>query len=436
MKSIFTILSLFVLAAAGLVNSARSDQPSQPSDQPKPVPQTRTEIKQALERLKHREPRFPLPPPASEEVAQAGKRLIVNNGRARRLYLPADWFAADFGNDPAMTLEYPFKTQCFWVVSRANNCHYCLGHQEQKLLAAGLTDNQIGLLDSDWKSLDPRLAEAVRLSRRMTLEPHLNSSQEIKALQALFSDAELTELVYTIAMFNSVNRWTDAMGLPQDELFRGEPIHFDSPTAPQFDQGVCLSAPTMLERTEWESWSEVLQHIEEARTRQALVELPSVEEARTALQLPADVPVTDLHRALSRFPKVGAPQLAAWKAMEGHSELPIRLKALIAFVTARENRSWTSLQNAIEWLNRIQVTVPQGELIGDQWQVNEDEFAALQFARKLTATPQQISDADVAEMRRRFSDKQAAEIIFFTAARNQLDRFTETLALSSGESVQ
>src|SRR5687768_4171100 len=55
------------------------------SDAPKPVPATRPEIKAALEALKQRTPRLPLPKPD----ALGG----VNNGRMRAAYLPETWGA-------------------------------------------------------------------------------------------------------------------------------------------------------------------------------------------------------------------------------------------------------------------------------------------------------------------------------------------------------
>ena len=94
------------------------------SEAPKAIPATRPEVKQALEALKHRQPRLPFPPPTEEERRAAGDRPLVNNGRMAAIYLPASWRSAKWGKDPAMTLDYAFTTECFWIVSRANNCHY------------------------------------------------------------------------------------------------------------------------------------------------------------------------------------------------------------------------------------------------------------------------------------------------------------------------
>jgi hypothetical protein len=94
-----------------------------PSETPNPIPRNRPEEKKALEALKHRQPRLPLPPLTDEERQGAGGRPSVNNGRMAAYYLPSSWRSRS-GRDPAMTLDYALTTECFWIVSRANNCHY------------------------------------------------------------------------------------------------------------------------------------------------------------------------------------------------------------------------------------------------------------------------------------------------------------------------
>src|SRR5687768_9239671 len=71
-------------------------QADEPNSTPKEIPATRPQQKQALETLKKREARLPLPPPTAEELkpregssSGLGGR-VVNNGRMRSLYLPPE----------------------------------------------------------------------------------------------------------------------------------------------------------------------------------------------------------------------------------------------------------------------------------------------------------------------------------------------------------
>jgi hypothetical protein len=95
---------------------------------PNPVPLTRPEMKQSLEDLKGRKPRIPLPELTDEEKAKLGERGGSYEGRLRYHYMPGGEARVGLGGrreqDPAMTLDYRFKTTLFWLVSRTNNCHY------------------------------------------------------------------------------------------------------------------------------------------------------------------------------------------------------------------------------------------------------------------------------------------------------------------------
>ena len=232
--------------------SARSDE--RPSDTPKPIPATRPDMKAALEALKERKPRLPLP--------QADGQGGVNNGRMRASYLPESWGSGGGrgnrptnrqggtrggfgrgGQDPNSAFDYAFTTSLFWVVSRENNCHYCLGHQELKLRGAGLADDTIASLDCDWTQFPPRQQAALAYARKLTLEPELVGESDITTLKASFSDAEIIELTFNIARFNATNRWTDGMGLPQDRRIGEEENSLVTPTSESFQQTVSIVAP-------------------------------------------------------------------------------------------------------------------------------------------------------------------------------------------------
>ena len=80
-------------------------------------------------------------------------------------------------------LDYPLTVSCFWIVSRGNNCHYCLGHQELQLRAGGLDDDTIASLDSDWERFEPRTKAAFAFARKLTLEPQLVDADDIADLK-------------------------------------------------------------------------------------------------------------------------------------------------------------------------------------------------------------------------------------------------------------
>ena len=133
---------LMAVAVAGVA------RPDDPADQPLPVPLTRPEMKQALEDLKDRTPRIPLPELTEADRAELGDRADSYETRLRYHYSPRNperdaTRTAGVGQggtgqagggqggggrnreqDPNMTLSYGFKVQLFWIVSRTNNCLY------------------------------------------------------------------------------------------------------------------------------------------------------------------------------------------------------------------------------------------------------------------------------------------------------------------------
>jgi len=120
--------------AAALLGIARAEDPA---DSPRPIPLTRPEMKRLLEDMKQRKPRIPLPVLTGEEKAKLGERGTSYEARLRSLYLQGQ--GSGFGGpgggrsggaggnrepETNMSLDFAFKTELFWIVSRANNCQY------------------------------------------------------------------------------------------------------------------------------------------------------------------------------------------------------------------------------------------------------------------------------------------------------------------------
>ena len=411
-------------------NLVCGEDPATPA--PKPIPKTRSETKKVLGELKQRTPRLPVPETVPGGTNPSTSNVI--NGRARRFYLPEAWLKAErFGNEAESKVSYELKTQCFWVVSRGNNCHYCLGHQEHKLKVAGLTDDQIGALDRDWSSLDPRTKKGVELARKMTLLPFALSDRDVATLKSEYSDAEIVELVYSIARFNSMNRWTDSMGLPQDSEMRGEHIEFESPTAQQWDRGdsIAVADSSIVRPNAW-TWEESLAQIRSVASRTPRVSLVSKDAAAEALALDVKE-IEDWHRALASLPDAGPEMAQAWLTMLSDSELDPKIKGAIWWTTARSNRAAASLNMAYRF-NRS-IGVADADLQAIQGLASASSGGpmqeAIRFATKLTNEPTKITDADVAGLRKHFTERQTAHVIYAAATANAMDRFTETLGLSA-----
>jgi hypothetical protein len=118
----------FATALVALGVGAGAVRAGEPGDKPLPVPLTRPEMKQSLEDLKGRARRIPLPELTEADRAKLGDRADNYEARLRYHYLLAGEGRGGAGSsrepDPNASLDYAFKTMLFWIVSRANNCHY------------------------------------------------------------------------------------------------------------------------------------------------------------------------------------------------------------------------------------------------------------------------------------------------------------------------
>ena len=212
-----TIIATFTLIAT-LPALSRAEEPG---TTPRPVPLTRPDMKQMLEDMKARKPRIPLPELTDEEK-KLGERGTGYEARLRSQYMPAGDGRGNGGGggfsreaDPAMSLDYRFKTELFWIVSRTNNCQYCMGHQESKLLGAGMKEDEIAALDGDWSEFTDKERAAFAFARKFTYQPHLLNDADINALRKHYKDLQILEMILSMAGNNSINRWKEGVGVPQ-----------------------------------------------------------------------------------------------------------------------------------------------------------------------------------------------------------------------------
>lgn len=421
---------------------------AQESDVPQPAV-NRQQMKQQLEALKARTSRLPLPPPSAEDLASG--RMLVNNGRLRSLYLPPSWqgfVVPGWGGSsarqkPASTAsvlktmqarpDYGFKTRLFWIVSRGNDCQYCLGHQELKLRSVGMSDDQIAALDSRWDLFPTAEQAAMELTHQLTMSPHTVQAADVAKLKEFYSDREVIDIVYTVARYNAVNRWTDSTGIPQDKSFGSEEhSNLTTPTSAEYVNVRSKIAPIdVATRPEWESIDEALAKMAATRQRQPAVALPTMEQARQVLlgDTPGVTPPVWLQALAEQ-----SVALDAWRqrqAMVRDGQTDALLRAQIAWISARENRAWYSAGHArarIVALGSEPATLASFTAL-EQSASQPGHAEALRFARKLTSAPHKMVDADIARLREHFNDFEVAEIIQLTCDANAFDRFTEALQL-------
>jgi alkylhydroperoxidase family enzyme len=418
------------------------------SDEPKIVPVTRDEVKEALDRLKYRKPRFPRREGEGQRggnrernrdgASREGANGAGANREGRNRQRGGGGGGLSRGDDPVMSLDYPFSVELFWIVSRVNNCHYCLGHQENKLLSAGLTDDRIAALDGHWDEFTPAEQAAFGFTRKLTYTPHLVNDADIAALKQHYTDLQALEIVYYVSRYNYMNRRTDGMGLAQQEN-----RVFKTPTSEKYQSFASTTAPIdpsrpagtlapalIAPRPELESRAEVLARLAECKTRQP--RFPLVDDAKSRELLPdyPAGPIPSYARLLANFPRTGVSSAESQRRSDEQGEVAPLLRAQIAWIAARNDRSWYALGRAMAQLQALGQTEDQiFSLDSPEGKFSSAEQAAFRLTKKFSLAPQRITDADVEAVRKEYGDVVGAEIVSRNTQAAFINRLSEAAAL-------
>ena len=351
-------------------------------DVPRPTPVTRPAMKRLLEEMKSRRERIPLPDPTDAEKAAAAEdpTALLYENRLRALYLPGTELRGYLGfggtapkrpnaslpkvviePDPAVTLDYGFKTRLFWIASRVNNCQYCLGHQESKLLAVGMSDDDLAHLDSDWSIFPENERAAFAFARKLTLDPGAITDTDIDQCLLHFTGKEILELALSVGGNNAINRWKEGIGVAQAgnggnsgwaQSGRGGIHSYLTPTSDHFDAVasavailsnagggddlVATASPLALPPAE-----ELSAGLAAARARTSRLPLVDEPVSREILGgLAPEGAIPQWMRLLANFPVAGPRMVKAFELTAASPGLSPVDQARIAWTVARRNRAW------------------------------------------------------------------------------------------------
>jgi alkylhydroperoxidase family enzyme len=431
-------------------------------------------MKKYIEEMKQRTPRIPLPELTDDEKAASEDRSRGYESRLRSVYMPGSGDGRNNAprdrnaprtsnggreNEPGMTLDYKFKTSLFWIVSRTNNCQYCLGHQEGKLLRAGMTEDEIAALDCDWSAFTPAEQAAFRLARLVTLEPNLLSDEESAAVRKHFTDLQILEMVMSVAGNNSINRWKEGTGVPQSAGGGGfgrtaeaaaEPkpeVHtYQTPTSDKFTstittvapfasakQGAKLISPTIFKRAKLESRDEAEKSLALAAKRTPRLPLVDEDQARESLGDAApEGALPQWMRLVANFPVSGKRLVTTIRNGAEKGDLSPLLKAQASWIIARQDRAWYALAEAQQRMEKLGQSPDQMFALDGNWEsFTPREQALFTVAKNLSASPVVLTDDEVAAAVKLAGPRDVVQMISYTTNRAQFDRITEAAGLTA-----
>lgn len=277
---------------------------------------------------------------------------------------------------------------------------------EGQALFARLSTNQL-----DQMSPADRLA--LRWAELQTQDIHGMPDDEFRQLRGYFSDSEVVELTFTVCLFNYFTRMVEGLGLPV------EPWALDPSVKP---------APVP-------AWSR-----DRSPARVALISDEEIESSGAALQAARrpvagtaglGIGMANSQRAMMRVPALAA----AWRefgAANSSSQVGRDILLQVSFAVSMANGCRYCTIHQVVGLRRI--GVDPTKLLAmekDDTSLSAREKVAVVFARKVTASPSTVTDADYAVIRREFGEQGALEVLLQTCNFSFMNRFTDGLHLPS-----
>jgi AhpD family alkylhydroperoxidase len=254
---------------------------------------------------------------------------------------------------------------------------------------------------------------ALRWAELQTQDIHGMTDEEFRLLRGHYSDSEIVELTFTVCFFNYFTRMVEGFGLPV------EPWVLDASARP---------APGP-------AWSR-----DRSPSRVALISDAEIEATGAALQ-GAGRPVSGnaglgLGMANSQRAMLRVPQLAAaWRAFgaaNGNPQVGREILLQVSFAVSMANGCRYCTIHQVVGLRRLGVDATKLlAMEKDDAALTPREKTAVVFARKLTASPSTVTDADYATLKREFQEQGALEVLLQTCNFSFMNRFTDGLRLPS-----
>lgn len=190
-----------------------------------------------LESQKRRQPRIPAMAPEQVEAViwphlyppKAAVRIVWHNVTfGYQPDLLNHWFFTLRRFHQESNLSGVFRQSVFWVITRATQCNYCMGHTQMLMEVAGLNEDEIqslvrDLASGDWSRFDPQERATLHFARKITAEPSKLNDKDRQALVNQWGEVRALDTMWYISWCNFMVRVSNAFQIPLET----ENVFFD-----------------------------------------------------------------------------------------------------------------------------------------------------------------------------------------------------------------
>jgi AhpD family alkylhydroperoxidase len=310
------------------------------------------------------------------------------------------------------TLPPDVKAAMGLRIAQVTRSPYIAAHMIGHLRSAArgqtlLTALSKGSLDG----VSPSDRVAIEYADMLTRDVNGVLDNQFAEVRGQYNDSELVELTMTVAFFNYMTRYTEALRLPV-ERWALEPR---------------ATAPAAAGKR--------------ARARIALIsdaEIAATSAAVAAARIPdaqrqgLGLGMANSQRAMLRVPDLAAAWRAVGAAARDRETVGRDIKLQVSFAVSMANGCRYCTLHQVLGLRRLGVD-PE-KLVAmrkDDATLTPRELVAVQFARKLTEMPSALTDADFSALEAEFGRTGAMEVLLQTCNFAFMNRFTDGLRLPS-----
>jgi AhpD family alkylhydroperoxidase len=279
------------------------------------------------------------------------------------------------------------------------------------------TDKGQNLLKSweDKKSFTEAEKNALEYAEKLTNDIHGVTDEDFAKTRGFYNDSQVIELTMTVCFFNHFVRFVEATNLPVEDWV----LNDKSPKiADSINKTISPMARVAL--------------VSDVEMTQTQTILESAKQTQTLPQQGLGLGIANSQRAFLRVPALGQ----AWRdfGFQNRQSWTIdrNIQLQISFAVSMANGCRYCTLHQVLGLRRLGVD-PKKLLAmkKDDSDLTPRELTAVEFARKLTAQPNSVTDADFEKLKKEFGEQGAVEVVLQTGAFAFMNRFTDGLRLPS-----
>jgi AhpD family alkylhydroperoxidase len=297
-------------------------------------------------------------------------------------------------------------------IAQVNQSPYTAAHMQRLLKTSERGQFILTAIKSEkLATLTPAEQLALSYADGMTRDIHAPSDAGFLKVRGSYNDSQIVELSFTVCLFNYFTRFVEGLHLPVEPWVKDT---LPSPPKERIEPNPARVA--LVTNLEMEAGQRLL---EQAKS-------PSNPAASLGLG------IANSQRAMFRVPELRTAWRNFGTIARAYDSVSREIKLQVSFAVSMANGCRYCTLHQVTGLHRL--GVKPAKLLSmkkDDSSLTPREKAAVLFARKLTAEPASITQADYDALRAEFGQQGAMEVLMQTCNFAFMNRFTDGLRLPS-----